>query len=75
MLLFVEIVLIVVAWRRGWGWKALQPLAAMVAFGFLAGILNANIDFEAPNALLLDICVVIPWLVFMCVKPKPVLAK
>lgn len=37
-MLYLEILLTVVAWFRGWKWKALFPLAIVVLIGIFVGI-------------------------------------
>jgi len=38
MLLVVEIILTVTAWRRGWRWQALLPMAATLFVSLVAGL-------------------------------------
>ena len=43
MLGIVQIVLTVIAWRRGWGLKSLIPMAGAFGFGLLFGALGSEI--------------------------------
>jgi hypothetical protein len=37
MLIIVELILTVFAWRKGWRWKALIPVACTISLGLFAG--------------------------------------
>ncbi len=67
----IEIVLTIVAWRKGWGWKALIPLliTGSIAFGsgFVMGLRGTPIMSALPFFILLDIGCIIA-LIAMVVK-------
>lgn len=46
----LEIILISVAWRRGWGVWALLPTAAAIAIFVLASLAGENSGFGSPIA-------------------------
>ncbi len=57
MLLVIEIALFISAWRKGWRWRALIPVAAVGGLIFLVlGSAGPNAKFEdvAPMAVVLD---------------------
>ncbi len=41
MLMIIEILLTVKAYRRGWGWRALIPGGTMLCLGILLGVIAA----------------------------------
>jgi hypothetical protein len=59
MLLALELLLTVAAWRRGWGARALIPLASCLAVSFLLGMAVAmtggSPDRLLPLGLILDL--------------------
>ena len=44
MLLIIEIILTIFAWRKGWKWLALLPVGICVAIGFFIGFTGGNLD-------------------------------
>ena len=73
MLIIVEIILTIAAWRKGWRWLALLPLSGVlgIAFliGFLAGAVGSEQDLIIP-CLLLDLSGLIALIVMTAQKPK-----
>ena len=74
MLLIIEIILTVLAWRKGWKWYALIPLAAALLVGFLIGMSvgasGGSVNDVKGITIFLDIIVTLI-LVFMSVRgPK-----
>ena len=74
MLLILEIILTVFAWRKGWRWLALLPIGIGILIGFFMGFgvgaSGGSIDSIKGISLVFDIVVVIV-LIIMCVKgPK-----
>ncbi len=66
----LQIVLTVVAWIRGWQWKALLPLAAGFASNFIVPTFFGGLDENTFGvvALLINLAI-IGALVYMIVKP------
>jgi hypothetical protein len=74
MLLIAEIILTIFAWRKGWRWYALLPLAIAFGIGFFMGIgigaSGGDISTVKGIGIIFDILAVIV-LIVMCVKgPK-----
>ena len=73
MLMFLEICLTVIAWKRGWKGWALLPLAITLATGFVAGAIAyfVNGPEEPPLAIeiLSDLALIIA-LVVMIARPR-----
>ena len=62
MLMVVEIMLTVSAWMKGWGWKALIPVAIAAGFAFFGGVAIATSGGTAVNKgafIIIDILLVI----------------
>ena len=57
MLLIVEVILTVVAWKRGWGAKALRPLAVAIGGGFVLALLFGGASIGL--LILLDLVAVV----------------
>jgi hypothetical protein len=73
MLLILEIILTITAWRRGWKAWALLPAAVTGVMGFLIGLAigasGGNMNHAMPVCLMLDF-VFIASLVAMIAKPR-----
>ena len=52
MVLIAEIILTVVAWRRGWRWRALLPTGVCSLIGILAGLGTGGSPEALESALL-----------------------
>lgn len=71
MLLIIEIILTVVAWTKGWRFKALIPVAGCLAIGLFLGAIIATIGGTIPAGLFIfDIIAVIVLIVMICNPPK-----
>lgn len=73
MLLILEIMLTVSAWRRGWRWKALIPVAIMMGMAFFGGIAIGASGASITNNgafVLLDILLVITQAVLSSKAPR-----
>ena len=70
--LILEIVLTVVAWRKGWGWKALIPMGitGSIAFGsgFMIGLFGGDVMTIWPYFMILDVLCILS-LIVMVAKP------
>jgi hypothetical protein len=72
---FIEITLIIIAWKKGWRWFALLPFAIVIAISFCIGIGMeiANPGYILNNNLsafyILDV-IYICILLYMCFIPK-----
>ncbi len=73
MLLILEIILTVTAWRRGWKAWALAPMAVSLSIGFVIGAVigasGGSVDTAVAVGLLLDLTVV-GALVAMVASPR-----
>lgn len=74
MILILEIILTIIAWVRGWKWRALIPLISLLVIGFMAGmlLLSLGIDPEVfvPAGIFIDFLGVIALIIMIVVKPK-----
>lgn len=68
----LELILTIVAWIRGWKWRALIPVGSVLVVGFLvgfgAGMAGGNVDLS--GFVFLDIAAIIALIVMSIVKPK-----
>jgi hypothetical protein len=72
MLLIVEIVLTVIAWRRGWGAHALLPLVfALVGGTAFVAVTGASVGVAFAVGLLLDLAVFVALVVMAITGPRP----
>jgi hypothetical protein len=55
MLLFLEVVLTVRAWRKGWGAWALAPVGALAAVAFAMGALIGPEVLHSPLPIVLEL--------------------
>lgn len=75
MILLLEIVLTIVAWRKGWRWKALRPVGVSAVVGLILGIaLVSGGHTSMPDGakifgLLVDVVMVV-WLIVMITTAK-----
>jgi len=73
MLLILEILLTIFAWRKGWKWFALLPLGIGVVISFLIGIIvgasGGSVDTAKGIGLVFDILVIIILVVMNIKKP------
>jgi uncharacterized membrane protein YfcA len=75
MLLILEIVLTIIAFRKGWRWKALIPLAVLGGLGAVVGVaIAANGYTQMPNEarafLVVGDVICCIWLAVMVAKAK-----
>jgi len=73
----VEIILTIVAWKRGWKARALIPLAIAFSVGLIAGIIiGANGGTEAPaEIMIVDIGALIALIIMSIKKPTPKISQ
>ena len=71
MLLIIEIVLTIFAWRNGWKWLALLPIGIAFAVGFFIGygVALSGGTTDISSVVFLDIIAVIA-LIIMCIKKR-----
>jgi hypothetical protein len=67
----LELILVVFAWRRGWRWKALLPLAGEFMLGLLLGLSGAG---DATGVLVLAAIASIGTLIWMIAHPPQAVA-
>jgi len=74
MLLIAEIILTIFAWRKGWRWIALIPLASVLILGIIIGfgVAASGGDINSINGLttMLDIIAVVALILLVVNKPK-----
>lgn len=73
MLLFLEIMLTISAWKKGWGWKTLIPVAIAAAIAFFGGIVIGVSGGTIANKgafIIIDILLVITQGVMASIAPK-----
>jgi uncharacterized membrane protein YfcA len=74
MLLIAEIILTIFAWRKGWRWLGLIPLAIPLCIGIVMGIgigiSGGSIDDLPSWTVIFDILAVIALIVMVSVNPK-----
>lgn len=73
MRLIIEIILTIVAWNRGWRWKAIIPVGAGSLLGFIIGFIGGSLGYTVNDMSwvgIFDVFVIIA-LIIMCIcKPK-----
>jgi uncharacterized membrane protein YfcA len=76
MLLILEIILTIVAWRKGWRWNSLIPVVSAMVIGFLFGIgiglSGINVDDAKGFAIIIDILATVALIVMCIKKPKQI---
>lgn len=80
MLMIFEILLTVAAWKKGYKWFALIPLAftVFIAFGggFVAGAMGGPLENILPYFLFLDVFCILVLVIMLAIpigaRPKPV---
>jgi len=74
MLLIAEIILTVFAWRKGWRWWALAPMAITLLIGFFMGVgigaSGGDIDSVRGISIVFDILATIALIVMVTKGPK-----
>jgi hypothetical protein len=72
MLLILEIILTVQAWRRGYGFMALLPVGLAIAIGFFIGMANPEAVENAGflEYIWLDILAVVALVIMIAAAPK-----
>jgi zinc transporter ZupT len=74
MVMIIEIVLTIIAWRKGWKWWALVPLglAVSIAFsvGFVIGLLGGSAGPVMPFFMLLDIGCLLALIILIVLPPE-----
>lgn len=78
MLLIIEIILTIVAWRKGWRYKSLIPMGSALVIGFLlgfgVGLSGGSLASVSGLAITLDVLAVIALIVLCVVKPKQIVS-
>lgn len=78
MILILEIVLTVLAWRKGWKWKALLPPGIGFMTAFLMGIAievsGGNVNSAVGVGLVIDLGVIISLIIMLASEPKRAIA-
>jgi uncharacterized membrane protein YfcA len=78
MITVLEIILTISAWKRGWRWRALLPLAIGCVAGFLVGAAvgagGGSVDDVLPIAVLMELAVVGSLIAMVARAPQSVRA-
>jgi len=75
MLLVLEIILTVIAWRRGWKWRALLAPAIMLGVVFVAGFVSRAIGGPEQMPTVVEVLIdvaLIGTLIIMVIRPRQV---
>ena len=78
MLMFLEIILTISAWKKGWRWKALIPVAIALGFAFFSGVIIASSGGTVVNQgafVVVDIMLVITQTILTAKAPRRVTEK
>lgn len=74
MLLIAEIILTIFAWRKGWRWWALVPVALALLIGLFMGMgvvaSGGDVDSVRGISIVLDVLAVIALIVMVTKGPK-----
>lgn len=74
MLVLAEIILTILAWRKGWRWWALIPVAIPFCIGFVMGIgiasQGGSISDIGGWTIIFDVLAITALIVLVSVKPK-----
>lgn len=77
MLLILQIILTIIAWRNGWKWKSLLPVGILLLVslivGFMIGASGDNIDSVQNHILVLDITSIFILLIMSFKSPQSIL--
>lgn len=68
MLIFIEVILTIFVWRKGWNWLSLIPLGAAFVGGFLFGM--AGGDPTTPGLIFGDVIALIALVIMLINPPK-----
>lgn len=68
MLLIIEIILTIFAWRKGWKWLALLPVGICVTIGFFIGITGGSL--EGGGLIVPDILATLALILMVIKGPK-----
>lgn len=73
-MLILEIILTIIAWRKGWKWLSLVPMAMPIIIGFFTGVgigLSGGSVDEIPGFMIIFDIIAVIALIIMCFKsPK-----
>ena len=72
-MLIIEAILTIFAWRNGWKWYSLIPIAVAFGLGFILGMLITLSGGNVGNGLwgiILDVGAIAALIVMACKKPK-----
>lgn len=69
-MLIIEIVLTIIAWTRGWKWKALIPVIAAFGIGLIYGLSGAANNGVSPGLIVVDVLAIVALAIMCFVKPK-----
>lgn len=68
-MLIIEIILTIFAWRKGWRWLSLIPVATAFSIGLMFGFSGVELEALGLGAIFIDILAIIA-LILMVVYPK-----
>jgi hypothetical protein len=67
-MLIIEIILTIVAWRKGWNWLAIIPVGIAFCIGLIIGASGTPID-NPMSVIIWDILAIIALIVMVAVNP------
>lgn len=77
MLLILQIILTIIAWRNGWKWKSLLPVGILLLVSLIVGFMISasgdNIDSVQNHILVLDITSIFILLIMSFKSPQSIL--
>ena len=73
-MLFLEIILTIFAWRKGWRWWALVPVGICLLIGFIIGFLiganGGSVNDIGAAGWIFDVGAIIALIFMLCIKPQ-----
>jgi hypothetical protein len=74
MLLFIETMLTIIAWKRGWKWRAILPISIALVASFLTGFImgaKGAQENDSPISMIFDAVVILTLIVMIIKRPSP----
>lgn len=68
-MLIIEIILTIVAWRKGWNWLALIPTGVAFCIGLLLGATASQGNVDVMSVIIWDILAIVALVVMVAVNP------
>jgi uncharacterized membrane protein YfcA len=68
-MLIIEIILTIVAWRKGWNWLSLIPIGVAFCIGLILGASSQGQPVDVMTVVIWDILAIIALIVMVAVNP------